>query len=536
MQKLIALFLMIFCLMMARMAVTAEAPFRAYEGLLIEEIRFEGIKDVADDILCGVLLFGEGDGLNVKDLEESRLALLGLGKFNKAEVEVEQGQQGLVVTFKVQEKWYVMSVPGTKTQPRSRYACKAKPSALDLVNMEGLPIEEIRFEGNRTTREIILREELFFEEGDSFSRESMVKSRQSIQNLSLFKIVEARAERGETGVIVTFSVVEKWYILPIPRLGRNADGDISYGGELRWDNALGLNQQIKLVAEQEDQADGETEQRTFLEYAIAKIPRTPYGVRTKIERKRILTSSKDDTGNTLGQYYAYTDTFNLSVSRWLKRTAPSQGWQGAVGMTWDRDYSSAESGTPELPDDHRQLSLGASGGFTAINDKEFYRAGQEFGGGFSFGRERLGSEENFYNLGAFWRRFKPIHVPIWSNVNFQFRAGFNHGQVDHFELGGSSTMRGILEQDSLNGDVFALLNVEWLIPQPKYPALRWNIFTDIGNAWPRQEVNILRWEKTVGVGARWKIRTFVNTSLRLDIGYNPSTGDYKVYAGTNQMF
>lgn len=153
---------MIFCLLMARMAVTAEAPFRAYEGLLIEEIRFEGNKDVADDILCGVLLFGEGDGLNVKDLEESRLALLGLDKFNKAEVEVEQGQQGLVVTFKVQEKWYVMSVPGTKRQPRSRYACKAKPSALDLVNMEGLRIEEIRFEGNRTTRDIVLREELFF--------------------------------------------------------------------------------------------------------------------------------------------------------------------------------------------------------------------------------------------------------------------------------------------------------------------------------------------------------------------------------------
>lgn len=97
-------------------------------------------------------------------------------------------------------------------------------------------------------------------------------------------------------------------------------------------------------------------------------------------------------------------------------------------------------------------------------------------------------------------------------------------------------MRGILEEDKLTGDAFALLNVEWLIPQPKYPALRWNIFTDIGNAWPREEINLLRWEKTVGVGVRWKIRSFVNTSLRLDIGYNPSTGDYKVYAGTNQMF
>ncbi len=527
---------MVFCLLMVRVADTAENPFQAYEGLLVEAIHFQGNKDVVDDILCDVLLFGEGDGFSAQKLEDSRLALLGLDKFKDVRVEVQAGELGVVVTYIVHEKWYVMSVPGVKQQPRSKYACKARPSALDLVNLEGRTIEAIHFEGNRTTREIVLREELFFQEGDLFSREQMVRSRQSIQNLSLFKIVEARAEPGETGVIVTFSVVEKWYILPIPRLGRNADGDISYGGELRWDNALGLNQQIKLVAEQEDKATGETEQKTFLEYNIAKIPRTPYGVRAKIERKRTLTDSNDELGVKLGEYYAYTDTLNLSLSRWIKRTAPSQGWRGAVGMTWDRDYSKEQSGAPEMPDDTRQLSLGASGGFVAINDKEFYRTGQEFGGGFSFGRENLGSEENFYNLGGYWRRFTPIHAPLWSNVNFQFQAGFNHGQVNHFELGGSSTMRGILEEDKLTGDAFALLNVEWLIPQPKYPALRWNIFTDIGNAWPREEINLLRWEKTVGVGVRWKIRSFVNTSLRLDIGYNPSTGDYKVYAGTNQMF
>lgn len=504
-------------------------------GLPVEEIRFEGNKDVENAKICEVLQFIQGEGFSRESLEASRQAILELGPFKRSESRVERGKIGVIVTFEVVEKWHVMSVPGFGKKDDD-YVCRPRPPEPDFQSFEGQVIEEIRFQGNKVTREVILREELFFQEGDPFSREQMVKSQQSIQNLGLYKKVVSQVERGTTGVIVTFIVEEKWYFLPIPRLGRNADGDISYGGELRWDNALGLNQQIKLVAEQEDQADGETQQRTSLEYRIPKIPRTPYGVSSKLERKRTLTDSVDDDGEPLGQYYAHQDSFSVALSRWLKRTAPSQGWRGSIGMRINRDHNEQVRGDPILLEDHRQIDLGASGGFTAVNDHEFYRSGEEYGAGVGFGREALGSSENYYNIGIDWRRYNPIHVPIWSNVNLQFRTGYNQGQTNHFSLGGSGSMRGILEQDKLEGDVFALINVNWLIPQPKYPAFRWNIFTDIGNAWPRNDVNLLRWEKTLGVGARWKIRSLVNTTLRLDVGYNPATGEYKVYAGTNNMF
>jgi outer membrane protein assembly factor BamA len=536
MQKIERVFLLLFCLLMAETAIAAEPLYGTFEGLVIQEIRFEGNEAVPDDTLCGVLTFGEGDSFREENLEKARQAILGLNKFKTAGVRVEQGEKGVILTFVLEERWYVMSVPGIHKPPRSSVSCKAKMPDSILSDLEGLPVEAIRFEGNKVTKDIVLRDELYFQKGDPFSKEKLIKSRQSIQNLSLFKWVDARAVRGKEGVIVTFTVAEKWYLIPIPRLGRNADGDISYGGELRWDNVLGFNQQIKLVSEQEDKASGETEQRMSLEYNIPKIPGTAYGVASNIERKRTLKDSEDENGSVLGTYYEYSDVFNLAVSRWLKRTAPSQGWRGSVGMNWTRNYYQAASGQPELQDEHRQLNLGTGVGFSAVNDHEFYRSGEEYGISVGFGREALGSDENYYNISMDWRRYQPIHVPFWSNVNFQFRTGFNHGQQDAFSLGGSDTMRGVLEEDSLQGDVYALLNVNWLIPNPKYPALRWNIFTDIGNAWPREDVNMLRWEATAGVGARWKIRSLVRVSLRVDVGYNPATGDYKVYAGTNNMF
>ena len=523
-------------LLLASYLHAAETPYGAYQGSPIAKIQFVGNDDVEDDRLCNELAFGEGNLFNENQLEQSVAALLDMGKFDSVDTLISESPAGLVVTFQFKEKWHVIGVWGIEKDPRSPYACQARFDAEMLAELEGLPIERIRFEGNTTTREIILREELLFKEGDFFSTEKMLRSRQSIKNLGLFKIVWARAERSDEGVIVTFTMTEKWYILPIPTLSRNTDGDITYGIDVTWDNIFGLNQSAELEIEQEDQADGETQQSGSLDYFIPKIPGTVLGLAMGIKRERTLTVSEDDNGNALGEYYDYIDRFNISTSRWLRRIAPSQGWFAGVGITWSRNYQIAASGAPLLEEDLRVVDFSTSLGFTAVNDHEYYRSGQEFGGSVGFGRDALGSTEDYSNVVAYWRIYQPIHVPVWSNVNIQLRAGLNHGQSDVFELGGGSTMRGILDDNKAIGDTYALANVNWLIPIPRYPAFRWNIFTDIGNAWDRDDIDLTDWKFTVGVGARWKIRALVNTSLRLDIGYSPETREYKAYAGTDFMF
>lgn len=532
-KELRSLFLGI-ALMLSAGLQAAESIYEEFESLPIKRIVFEGNDDVDDDDLCDELPFGEGDIFTEDLIEKSVEALMDTDDFDSVKPSVTLNDVGLIITFTVDEKWHVMALG--KGAPRSKYACKAKIDPNSMKSLEGIPIEEIRFEGNKTTREITLRDEILITEGDDFDVEKLIKSRQSIQNLSLFKRVHVRAEQGPAGVIVTFTVKEKWYILPLPTLSRNADGDISYGAEVTWDNVWGLNHRLKFEIEQENKKDGEKEQKLELDYDIPKIPGTAYGMGFGAERKRTLTESVDEDGKLLGEYYAYTDSLGVSLSRWLKRTAPSQGWQGAVGAVWIRNFAREENGSPVLPGEYRQLNWGVSGVFTAVNDHELYRSGQEYGAVLGVGRERLGSTDDYHNIGIFWRRYQPINVPFWSNVNCQVRAGYNQGQDDVFELGGASTMRGIIDDSQPIGDAFGLVNVNWLIPMKKHPAFRWNLFTDVGNAWPRNDIDLLRWKFTVGAGARWKIRKLVNTTLRVDLGYNPETREYRLYAGTNNMF
>ena len=140
-----------------------------------------------------------------------------------------------------------------------------------------------------------------------------------------------------------------------------------------------------------------------------------------------------------------------------------------MGIIWSRNYQIQASGAPLLEDDIRVVNFGTNLGFTAVNDHEYYRSGQEFGGDFGSGRQALGSTDDYSNISAYWRIYQPIHVPIWSNINIQMRAGLNHGQSDTFELGGGSSMRGILDDNKAIGDAFALANINWLIPLPRYP-------------------------------------------------------------------
>lgn len=534
--------LLVLCTLIATVCSPAWADkgrFGDYEDLPIIEVRFIGNEDVDDDQLCDALLLGEGDPFSAEQLEKSRQKLLELDKFTAAEVSVERDDKGLIVIFTMKEKWHVMSVPLLGKPPRSAAACRAKLVSTQLSDLEGMTIEEIRFEDNKTTQDRLLREEILFREGDAFSVADLVESRQLIKNLGLFKRVWARAERGETGVIVTFTVREKWYILPIPKLERNSDGDLSYGGELTWDNLWGLNHTLKFKAEQEDQASGAKQQTLSMNYKVPKFIGTPWGLNSGIKRERTLTDYEPEVpGDTTyeGTYYEYLDRINVGASRWLKRISPSQGWIAGTSLTWSHVYYEQESGNPLLEEGYRHMNFSFSGGFTAVDDFEYYRSGQRFGATLDLGREQLGSTENYTTINVYWQRYQPLQRPLRANLDMQLLAGFNQGLDDAFELGGADTMRGIVDDEKALGDAFALLNLNWLIPIPRYPVFRWNIFADVGNAWDRDEIDPLDLKFTFGVGARWKIRALVNTSLRLDVGFDPSTGEYKIYAGTTEMF
>lgn len=130
-----------------------------------------------------------------------------------------------------------------------------------------LLINSICFEGNKITRERIIRRELMFEEGDTLKREELVsllgKSRENLLNTSLFNFVSVDMKQSNSGsdrVDVSFVFTERWYIWPWPVIefaDRNFNSwwqdnrdlsRMSYGVVLKWQNFRGRKETLELMS------------------------------------------------------------------------------------------------------------------------------------------------------------------------------------------------------------------------------------------------------------------------------------------------
>jgi outer membrane protein assembly factor BamA len=95
------------------------------------------------------------------------------------------------------------------------------PQTVEPVSLPPVIIEQIRFSGNKLTKEYVLRRELILHEMDTFSsRESLNKEleicRNNLMNTSLFNFVTSELEEADGKVIIHFHFIERWYIWPVP--------------------------------------------------------------------------------------------------------------------------------------------------------------------------------------------------------------------------------------------------------------------------------------------------------------------------------
>ena len=81
-----------------------------------------------------------------------------------------------------------------------------------------------------------------------------------------------------------------------------------------------------------------------------------------------------------------------------------------------------------------------------------------------------------------------------------------------------------------------MFNVQYLRPFFDYYPLR-GAFLDVGNSYPsNEEISLgdLKW--SVGIGFRLRLKSFVKIDLRVDAAYAYDTGEYKLFAGTREVF
>jgi len=398
-----------------------------------------------------------------------------------------------------------------------------------------LPVAAIEFSGNLQTKERILRQELLLQPGEPLEMAAVEASRQALMDLGLFRQVESSVEEREEGAVVRFTVVEKRYFLPLPRLDAEPSGDYSYGMEMRVDNLAGLNQRVRLVYDIDRRLDGEAESRDLsLEYRYPRMGGSRYnlGTRFSLEEEDLVEEERLLARRT-------TRAAALSLSRWLTREGPSRGWRLGGGFDFeDRRHAahSTESGTYA---DSRVVQISGGVEHFTVHEYPYHREGQAYGYRLDLGLPELGSDWSYNRHLLSWRRYQPLPFAARPNLNWRLQVGMAGGArfgASAYRLGGDDTLRGY-EGGYAEGNAMILLNSEYLHPINGYRQLRGVLFMDLGNAWSRpSESEPLRLHPSAGIGLRWKVQSFVDFTLTADYAWGIDADSRATYLHTSGTF
>lgn len=401
------------------------------------------------------------------------------------------------------------------------------------------PIIEILVVGNEKTDKKILLQEMTIGVGDLPTVKAIEKSEQAIRDLGLFKSVKIRTDKLAAGTRLVIEVKEKYYLLPLPRFRRNADGDIKYGLQMRHSNLGGTNQSLKVTAERTEHKDDVlSDKETFrIEYAYPRFSLSVYDLEFKYEYDQSEEEHVDDATGDISLYDQDEYSARIKLSRWYSDTGASRGFRVGAGLAVaDTEYTYI-SGTPGVFDNSHFVSVLGEIGYFDVHETGFSRYGRAYGYNIGYAWDKLGSDYDVATHELFYREYRPVSDTPHRTVNSQFRFGFSNAEGNEaFDIGDSSNLRGYSRKEVI-GNAYVILNTQYLAPWPGYPAFRYVVFADIGNAYKNvRYVRLDDMKYSAGVGFRWKIRSFVNTDLRLDWAYAYETGESKVYGSTNVMF
>lgn len=371
---------------------------------------------------------------------------------------------------------------------------------------------EIAFEGNDTTQDKVMRREMVIQEGDPADPALIERSRQGIQDLGLFKKVSVRQLPVEGGVKLLFSLKEKWYILPFPRVSANLDGQSSYGAELRWNNLFGLNHNLRVLATQSDQKQaGRGKETNYLvRYNAPFLFDSPYGI-------SFATGHSISPVDTPVSYDETFDSFSFVVTRTFSEKGPaSQGWTFGAGPFWQNEKRDGP-GVPPAYGEATALYL--TGSYRDIRFRVYSEEGVAYGLNWQGAREGLISDYNYSALNGYFSRYVAVGETPHQNVNFfvDFGGYFDGPDgVTNYGVGGSSNLRAY-DANFIEGNAYYVLATEYVRPIG-WPWLRAAAILEAGNAFARpQDISGSRIRTSAALALRLRLQSFVN--IEIELGY-----------------
>ncbi len=399
---------------------------------------------------------------------------------------------------------------------------KKEPIADVVYNIskrERVYIQRINISGNTKTRDKVIRRELAISEGDMYRTSLLKRSSYNLKRLDYFDKVELETSKGTANNLMQLNVKVK----------EKPTGAISFGagysseesifavGQIYQRNFLGKGQKLALQAQL-----GKETQRYSISFT------EPWLMDTHL-------SLGLDAFNLEYDYDDYTkDSFGGN----LRLSYPFGDWS-RIYFTYsyeDADITDVDYNAALVIKDQEGRHTKSSVTFAAERDTRDHpflaTQGSDNRISIEYAGKALGGDSDFikYIFNSGW------YIPLfWKTVGFiHFKGGYISGSrenvplYERFYLGGINSIRGFeygdvgpkdpKTGDSIGGNKFGQVNLEFLFPLLEKMGVRGVIFFDAGNAFDNDEdFDISKFRTSAGGGIRWHSPM---GPLRLEWGYN----------------
>ena len=396
----------------------------------------------------------------------------------------------------------------------------------------GLPIDQFRVSGNIKTQEKYILQWSELSIGQKLTLPVLNKALQELRDTDLFRTIQFQAERHENGEITLHIIVEeRRYWLLLPRVSRNSEGDIKTGFRLRMYNLQGADQTLELLAQQEQESDGDDSEELRFKYKLPLFEK-PYDLTWQLGY--IIKNTEEegfDNVETINNFsFGVSRDWNLDSFTIPLTLATSIALSDrSLKEPYPESIEAREAGM------FNRLRLGLI--FDDVHRDRYRRFGSYYGITLDQGFEWLESDYESTIVELEITNF--IRLNRYDNFNSRFIFEIsNDSPYDYskYGIGGGSNIRGLEDVDD-RGDGRWFANLEYVFSYKKHPQLAHTLFVDLGNVYEDMEdIDFGDLHYTVGTGFRWKIESFVKTDLFLDYGYDVEEQEGKLYGGTSLNF
>ena len=394
-------------------------------------------------------------------------------------------------------------------------------------------IRAIEFRGNETTEPVTMLREMSIHVGDPVDAREIERSRQGVQDLGLFRSVDADLEPVEGGARLVIKVKEKHYILPLPRADATSDGGYAYGVQLTWNNVWGLNHTFRPYFERRQPSEGDNDPEKRGEQTRGQLRYSAPFVYEKFGLD--LAAGYFKTPYLAPLAYEQTSTFySANVTRKLSGGARSQGWTGVTGLTLTNEsHTGVDAPTDPLERERGQaLALLVGAYYRDLRFNVYSDEGVAYGFDVQGATSDVASDYDFTGYGLSWYRYLNVGTTPHQNLNFSLDLRARHdGRYggDFYSIGGVETVRGY-EPETRKGDAYYAASIEYLHPVFRN-SIRALVVLDGANAYA--DANDMKLDKvytSLGVGVRFRIQAFVSLDLELGMAWPLNGGPPRVFA------